>query len=224
MLTSSIFLYPFVLLLSYILGSIPFGLLLVRLSTGQDVRQLGSGRTGGTNAMRAAGFWAGLATALLDGLKAACAVWLARALLPGTVWLDILAPLMSVLGHNYSLFLVERKPNGKLRLRGGAGGAPLVGGAFGLWPPSFLVILPLAVLILYFGGYASVTTMSVALIATLLFAYRAWLGASPWAYAVYGLIGELLLLWSLLPNINRLLEGRERLVGYRARHKDKKPS
>ena len=64
-----------ILIGSYLVGAIPFGLIYVRLKTGRDVRQVESGRTGGTNAMRAAGFWVGFATAISDLLKAACAAW-----------------------------------------------------------------------------------------------------------------------------------------------------
>ncbi|MDD5467756.1 MAG: glycerol-3-phosphate acyltransferase [Anaerolineales bacterium] len=207
--------------LSYLIGSIPFGLILVKVWTGKDLRQIASGRTGGTNAGRAAGMWIGVLTALLDGIKGIAAVTLSRALLPGHVWLDILAPLAAILGHNYSIFMIERDASGRVHLRGGAGGAPCVGGSIGLWAPSLFIILPLAALILYFVGYASVTTMSVALISTLLFAYRAWIGASPWEYALYGVLAELLLIWALRPNIRRLLQGKERLVGLRARRKQR---
>ena len=78
------------ILASYLIGSVPFGVLIVRLTSGKDIRKVESGRTGGTNAMRAAGFWAGLATAILDLLKATAAVYLARWLAPGNVWLEIL--------------------------------------------------------------------------------------------------------------------------------------
>jgi acyl phosphate:glycerol-3-phosphate acyltransferase len=108
------------LLISYLIGSIPFGLLIVRLKTGRDIRHVESGRTGGTNVMRAAGFWAGLATAVLDILKSFGCVYLARFALPGNYWLEVLAPVMAILGHNYSIFLAERDQNGRLQLRGGA--------------------------------------------------------------------------------------------------------
>ena len=58
-----------VVLLAYILGAIPFGLLIVKVTTGKDIRLVASGRTGGTNAMRAAGCWAGAATALFDHIQ-----------------------------------------------------------------------------------------------------------------------------------------------------------
>jgi glycerol-3-phosphate acyltransferase PlsY len=208
------------LILAYLIGSIPFGFLTVKLTTGKDVRGVESGRTGGTNAMRAAGFWVGLATAILDLLKSACSVWLTRALLPGDhVWLEVLAPVAAILGHNHSIFLPERTPEGKWRLRGGAGGAPCVGGSMGLWGPSVLIIVPLGAAILYFGGYASITTLSVAVLSTLLFALRAALGLSPWQYAVYGVIALVVLAWALRPNIQRLIQGNERIIGFRARKK-----
>lgn len=208
-----------VVLASYLVGSIPFGLLIVRLSTGKDIRNVESGRTGGTNAMRAAGLWAGLATAILDLLKSAITVWVAQLLVPGSIWLQVIAPVAAVLGHNYSIFLMERKDNGELKLRGGAGGAPTVGGALGLWPASFLIMVPVGALILFGVGYASVATMSVALIAAIIFAIRALQGISPWQYVFYGLVTEVLLILALLPNIRRLLQGNERLVGWRARRK-----
>lgn len=207
-----------VLLVAYLIGSIPFGVIIVKLSTGKDIRSVESGRTGGTNAMRAAGVWAGLATAVFDCLKGAGAVLASHLLFTGShVWIDVLAPFLSIIGHNYSAFLIERNEKGKLRFRGGAGGAPCLGGSIGLWMPSLFVILPLGGLIYYFGGYASITTMSVALISTLVFAYRAWLGLNPWQYAIYGLLAFLALGWSLKPNIKRLFEGTERVVGFRAK-------
>lgn len=208
-----------VLVVSYLLGSIPFGLLIVKASTGKDIRQVESGRTGGTNAMRAAGPVAGIATAILDTLKGAACVWLAHRGAPGNVWFEILAPCLAIIGHNYSIFLIERNGDGKLRLRGGAGAAPMVGGAFGLWHPSLFIIVPLGALAWYFVGYASVATLTAAVIATLIFVYRAWIGASPWEYALYGVIAFALLAWALRPNLQRLLNGTERLHGYRARKK-----
>ncbi len=209
----------FVLIASYLIGAIPFGLLIVKIKSGKDIRLVESGRTGGTNAFRAAGLLAGVGTTLLDGMKAACGVWIARNLAPGNHWLEIIAPLLAIVGHNYSIFLMERKEDGRIRLRGGAGGAPCAGGAFGLWVPSLIIILPVALMILYFGGYASVATMSIALISIVIFSYRAIIGVSPWQYILYSVIAEALLIWALRPNIKRLIQGNERLVGFRARKK-----
>ena len=206
-----------VLIGAYLIGSIPFGLIIVKLSTGQDVRKIQSGRTGGTNAMRAAGLWAGVATAILDLLKGTFSVWLARWVTPDLVWIIVLAPIAVILGHNYSVFLIERDENGHFKMRGGAGGAPSAGGSLGLWPPVILFILPIAGFILYFVGYASVATLSAPIITTIVFAVMAWLGKLPWQYVAYGLLAEIILAWALRPNIKRLLNGTERLIGWRAK-------
>lgn len=207
-----------VLLLAYVIGSIPTGLIIVKLFTGKDIRSIESGRTGGTNAMRAAGVWAGLATGILDTLKGFAAVFFSHKLIPGDhIWLEVLAPFLAIIGHNYSVFLIEHNGNGWFRLRGGAGGATCLGGSIGLWFPSVLIILPLSGLIYYFIGYASITTLSIALFSTLIFAIRAWLGLSPWQYALYGVLAFIALAWTLRPNIRRLLDGEERPVGLRAK-------
>ena len=211
------FLVPGMLALSYIIGSIPFGWIIVKLSTGKDIRNVESGRTGGTNVMRAAGLWAGIGTTILDILKSACAVWIARALVPGTPWLEVFSPLLVILGHNYSIFLIERNENGRIQLRGGAGGAASVGGSVGLWLPNVFIITPIAGLIFYFIGYASVATMSTAILSALIFAIRALIYGYPWEYIFYGILAEVILIWALRPNIRRLFSGQERLVGWRAR-------
>jgi acyl phosphate:glycerol-3-phosphate acyltransferase len=204
-----------ILLVAYILGSIPFGLLIVRWRTGKDLRVVESGRTGGTNAMRAAGIPAGLLTAIMDVLKGASAVWLARAF-GSSDWMAILAPTAAIIGHNYSIFLIERR-EGRIRLRGGAGGAPAVGGAFGLWPLSIFIIVPLGFAAWFGIGYASVATMSIALVTTIVFIIRAIMGISSWIYVLYGVLAGVLLVWALRPNIKRLREGTERLHGWRAK-------
>ncbi len=206
-----------VLLLSYLIGSIPMGLIMVKLTTGQDVRQVQSGRTGGTNAMRAAGFWVGLVTSFLDMAKGVVAVWLARYLTPGNIWIEILAPTLTIIGHNYSIYLLWRDADGRIRWRGGAGGAPSVGGAVGYWPPLIFILVPMGALILFGVGFASVATFSIPIIAAVIFAIRAWMGLAPWHYLIYCLLAEILILWSLRPNLKRLANGTERLVGWRAK-------
>jgi len=203
------------IVLSYILGSVPFGLLIVKIRTGKDIRDVESGRTGGTNAMRAAGFWAGVFTAIMDVLKGAVAVWMAQAITPENHLVHVFAAIAAILGHNYSIFLPERDENGKfVRLRGGAGGAPAVGGAMGLWFPSIFIIFTLGALTFFTIGIASVVTMSVALFALIVFFVRAYLGLAPWADVLYGLVTLVLLVWALRPNIQKLLAGNERVIKY----------
>ena len=202
---------------SYLIGAVPFGLLLVRWTTRKDVRTIGSGRTGATNTMRAAGYLVGAITLLLDALKGAASVLLARWALPGNLWAVVCAPLAAIIGHNYSIFLVERNEKGKLRLRGGAGGSTALGGAFALYPP-VLIFLAIFGLIFYAGvGYASVATMSFGVVTTIVFAINAAQGRLPAMYILYGVLSEALLLWALRPNIRALINGTERGVSWRAR-------
>jgi acyl phosphate:glycerol-3-phosphate acyltransferase len=201
-----------ILLASYIIGSIPFGLVVVKLISGKDVRTIASGRTGGTNVMRAAGLWAGLLTAILDILKSAATVWMAQAI-TANVWMHALAPIAAILGHNYSIFMIDRGSDGRIRLHGGAGGSAAGGGALGLWPPAALIMVPVGLLIWYGIGYASVTTLGIGLMVIIIFGVRAALALGPWEYIIYGVVAELLLIWTLRPNIQRLIEGTERRHG-----------
>jgi glycerol-3-phosphate acyltransferase PlsY len=203
-----------VVLLGYILGSIPFGLLIVKMKTGKDVRNVESGRTGGTNVVRAAGLGAGLLTAVFDILKGAASVWLAQMVLPGNHWIHVLAPLAAILGHNYSLFLIRRDESGKLRFHGGAGGAPALGGAMGLWLPILPIVLAAGALIWFTVGIASLTTMAIGLVVTIAFAVYSAQGYLEPVNIWYGVVAELFLIWALRPNIKKLLAGNERVVKF----------
>jgi len=199
-----------ILILGYIIGSIPFGLLIVKLKTGKDIRNVESGRTGGTNAVRAAGFWAGLLTAILDISKGTGAVLIAQALSDNHL-IHVLAPVGAILGHNYSVFLARRDNNGNLRFYGGAGGAPALGGAVGLWLPMFPIVFGAGLLIWFTVGIASVTTLAIGLIVTVTFAIRAYYG-EPSIDILYGILSLLLLIWALRPNLKKLMAGEERIV------------
>jgi len=203
--------------LAYLIGSIPSGLLVVKFITGKDVREIESGRTGGTNAMRAAGPLAGLFTALLDIFKGAGAVWVGQSLFSNPDWIVAMNGLLAILGHNYSAFLIERNKDGKIHFRGGAGGATTLGVAIGLWVNSWLVILPIAGLVYLLGGYASLTTISIALSTMGFFTLKAINGVTPWVYAILGAASVGTVLIALKPNIQRLKEGTERRVNLLAR-------
>jgi acyl phosphate:glycerol-3-phosphate acyltransferase len=208
------------LVFSYLIGAIPVGWIVVKISTGRDIRSIESGRTGGTNAMRAAGFLAGVFTALGDVLKGLSTMWLVAWLTPPDlswkIWVQIAAPLLVIMGHNYSIFLIETRSDGRLQLRGGAGGAPCFGGAMALWPWIAVIIFPVVVLVFVFVGYASITTLSIAITAMVVFAYLAAVYQSPWQYVLYGFFSLIILIWALRPNLVRLVQGNERAVGLRA--------
>jgi len=208
------------LLISYLVGSIPVGWIVVMLFTGRDVRKIESGRTGGTNVMRAAGLLPGLLTALGDVAKgySTCLIvaWLIPADLSWRVWIQVAAPLMAILGHNYSIYLIERRADGKMALRGGAGGATCFGGALGLWPWSGFIILPLGILVFLLVGFASITTLSIAVSSLVVMIYLVVALGYPWPYILYGVASILILGWALRPNLVRLANGTERPVGLRA--------
>lgn len=199
-------------IIGYLMGSIPVGLLIVKATTGKDLREVESGRTGGTNAFRAAGFGVGLATALLDAAKAAIAVWIARSLSTDANVIPVLAGLAAILGHNYSIFLAERDEKGRWRLRGGAGAMPALGGAVGLWAWTFPFVFVVGALVLFTLGMASVATLTVGLAIIILFAIRASLDLMPWINVLYGLVAEVILIWALRPNIQKIFAGTERVI------------
>lgn len=190
----------------YVIGSIPFGWIIVKLIKGTDVRQFGSGRTGGTNVFRAAGAPAGIATAVLDVLKGVLAVILVRQLVPNTGgWAEALAGIGVVLGHNASLFL---------GFRGGAGGATAVGTGIALWPIAGLPALILGAFMLFIVGYASIGTIVAGLSVSLAMTVGAVVGVVPWAYVAFGWVTLLLLLIALRPNLKRLADGSEKRVSW----------
>lgn len=205
------------ILIGYLFGSIPSGLLIVRLMSGKDVREVGSGRTGGTNAFRAAGLAAGLLTTLADGFKAAIPIWLMAWITNGHHWSEVLAGLAAVLGHIYSLFLIERIPDGKggthWKFRGGAGGASSVGAMAGLWLPTLLIVLPVSIVVFFVIGYASLTTLTMGIMAILVFVVRAAFFGGPWEHVAFGVAVLALQVWALRPNIPRLIDGTERAHG-----------
>lgn len=204
------------LLLSYLVGAIPFGWLVVKIASGKDIRTIASGRTGGTNAMRAAGFLAGLFTAGLDMLKGISTGWIAGWLVPGNDWIKVAAALLAIVGHNYSVFLIDKTTHGRVRLGGGAGGAPCLGGAVAVGGPVMFAILPLAALAFVLIGYASVTTISIAVLALVFSVIQAAFYGYPWVNVLYGAISIGVVMWALRPNLQRLREGTEREVGLRA--------
>jgi len=205
-----------VLISAYLIGSIPVGYLIVRIFKGVDVRSIGSGRVGTTNTVRAAGPFAGIFTAILDFGKGILVAYLAHIFFPSSIWVKVIAVILAVVGQIFSIFLVERSTAGKLLFRGGAGGATTLGGAIALWPVSIIVILPI-IMIVYFGiGYASLTTISIAFFSLVIFSYNAVVGLGPWEYLLYGAATLLIVLYTLKPNLERLKNGTERVVGLRA--------
>lgn len=186
--------------LGYLLGSIPVGYLVIYAMKRQDIRQHGSGRTGGTNALRAGGSWAGILTGAGDILKGVLAILVARWIAPGAVWAEVLAGVAAVAGHNWSIYM---------GFKGGAGTGPNVGVCIALWPLSALWLIPMLPLGLNVVGYASVTSLIIAAVIPITLAIRAALGAGPWLHVLYGALAALAVTWALRPNIKRIRNGTE---------------
>lgn len=151
--------------LSYLLGAIPFGLLVARLVKRVDVRRYGSGNTGTTNVLRTAGVRPALAVLLLDAGKGVLAVMLAK-MVSSSPGLDVAAAIAVLVGHNWSVFI---------RFQGGKGTATGMGALCTLSPLSGLIVLltgfPFIVIFRYVSLGAIVgavaTLVSVVLLATL---------------------------------------------------------
>jgi glycerol-3-phosphate acyltransferase PlsY len=190
----------FAAVVGYLIGAIPFGYIVIYVMKGQDIRRHGSGRTGGTNALRAGGSWAGVLTGAGDICKGFLAIVAARWLVGDTIWVEVVAGIAAVVGHNWSIYM---------GFKGGAGTGANIGVCIALWPLSALWLVPLLPIGLNIIGYASVTSIVIAIVIPVTLAIRAALGYGPWLYVVYGVIAGLAVVWSLRPNIKRLLNGTE---------------
>jgi acyl phosphate:glycerol-3-phosphate acyltransferase len=192
--------------LAYLVGSIPFGYLIVKLTGRGDVRETGSGGTGATNVTRRAGRWAGLLTLLLDALKGAAATLIARAFLGdgfGINWWVAAASVAVVAGHCFPVWL---------GFRGGKGVATGLG--------VFLVIAPLAVLcalfvfvvIVWLTRYVSLGSIAAAATlpaAVLVLGERVVTKQSMSPALTTAAIGGALIIFMHRANIGRLLSGNE---------------
>jgi len=210
-------------LIGYISGAIPFGFIYVYWRKGVDLRDVGSGRTGGTNSLRAAGVGVGIVTTISDVLKGFTAVWLSRYFLGDSVgetlipWLSITAGTFSVIGHNWSVFL---------KWRGGPGTGPNVGWATAVWPPMLPIAALVMILMLLGVGMASVASITMGAVIPIMFIILYFSGvpiySETMAYMVGGLTTLSIVVWALRPNIKRLIAGNERVVGPRAKRIQKK--
>ncbi len=183
----------------YLIGSIPIGFLAVGVLTERDVRDEGSGRTGGTNAYRAGGFLGGFLTIVGDFLKGMCAVAFG-ALMLDNIWAPVLSGLGGVLGHNASIFLA---------FRGGAGTISNMGAVTAFWPPALLFIAPVFVLGMFVIRIASLASIIMNSGVVVLFVVLVLFGGYPWPIILYAIGALLLSLYALRPNIQRLRNGTE---------------
>ncbi|TMC65799.1 MAG: glycerol-3-phosphate 1-O-acyltransferase PlsY [Chloroflexi bacterium] len=187
---------------AYVSGSIPMGVLVARLAGGPDPRTIGSGRTGGTNALRALGRkWAAVVVTG-DVLKGAVPVLLARLLGAGPA-VEVLCALAAVVGASWSLFL---------RFRGGRGVGTGVGTMLVIQPLAVLLATPVFVAVIVITRYVSLGSLvgSAAVAAWTWLFWMAANGSISVAYPIYTALGAGLVWLAHADNIERLRAGTER--------------
>lgn len=217
-------------LIGYIFGAFPTGYFVGRLWN-IDVRKHGSGRTGGTNVLRTAGWGAFALTVLGDVLKGALPVLLSRALFPDARDAHTLAVLGALIGHNWSVFIAMlAKPDPRITFapppigwvqriaqqgRGGAGVATSAAAMLALFPPVVLIMIVPMILILVVIRYASVASLTTAIVSPLVTLFFVWRGDAPWSYFLLNVIISIVIIIVHIPNIQRLRTGTERRFGER---------
>jgi glycerol-3-phosphate acyltransferase PlsY len=197
----------------YLLGSIPFGLLLSKLFGAGDVRKAGSGNVGATNVARVAGPLAGIVTLVLDGAKGAAAVWLAaRFANESSIWMTV-AGLAALLGHCFPVWL---------RFRGGKGVATAAGMFLVLCPLAGLGAIGVFILVVMFWRYVSLGSIAAAAAMPMLI-YFLWAPhhAPPLMVTFGAFAAAMLVVYKHDANIQRLVEGREARFSF-SKNKDKK--
>lgn len=194
--------FPFwallLLLICYILGAVPFGLL-VSKRHGIDLARQGSGNTGAANAARILGWKAGLLVLLLDASKGVLAVMLAYvALLPGFLLnlTKVVFGFIAIFGHNYSIFR---------RFKGGKGISTTFGVVLALNPKVALLSGLLWLGLVGLTRFSSVGSLAATAAMPLLFVYF----SDPWEYIVFGFISAAFAFLRHSDNLQRLSEGRE---------------
>lgn len=207
-------LYIAVALIGYLLGSIPFGVLISRHSTGTDIRQVGSGKTGMTNVLRTAGKKAAALALVLDMAKGALAVIFAGLIFEKSgyyyPYAQVLAALAAIAGHSWSVFL---------KFKGGRGVATFIGGLFALyWPAAVLgaaVIIIVGGLSRYMslGSISGAVTAFIMLIVLNVLRIDLFKAYPPIEYVIYAMICAIFIYIMHRDNILRLVSGTERRLG-----------
>jgi len=204
-----------VVVLGYLLGSIPFGLLVAKWWARVDVRQYGSGKIGMTNVLRTAGKKAAVMVLALDLLKGVLAVVFAGLIVGGgygevggfglgVLVAEVLAALAAIGGHNWSVFL---------KFKGGRGVVTFFGGLIALCPPAAIFGAEVFVIGAGVTRYASLASIAAAVATYTILIPLVIMNRFPIEYLAYTLIGTILIFIMHRDNIIRLLSGKERKLG-----------
>ena len=204
-----------VVVIAYLLGSIPFGLIIGKLKSGVDIREYGSGKTGATNVMRTIGTKLGILTLVLDVVKAAGAVMLAAVIIDGgsgilTIgsvsvhWQHIArvaAGLAAIAGHNWPVFA---------KFKGGRGVTAYFGTLFAIFPPAGIFGAEVVAIAALRSRHMSMGSILGASAALCLMIPLTILYGFPLIYLAYGSVVVALLVYQHQDNIKRLRQGTER--------------
>jgi glycerol-3-phosphate acyltransferase PlsY len=187
--------------LAYLLGGLPFGYWFVRLTSGRDIRTMGSGNIGATNVQRSMGTKAGIVVLILDILKGFLAVWLAALLTHGAPAALALAAVAVMLGHCYPVFL---------GFKGGKAVACFVGAFLYLAPLALLITTVVFVAVVALSKYVSLGSI----LGALVFPFALWLVNRPPRSVLYASIfAAVLVIYRHKGNIARLRAGKESRFG-----------
>ena len=190
---------------SYLIGSLSFGYLTSKIVGKTDLRRVGSGNIGATNVLRTLGWKPAALVLLLDTLKGTAAVLLARALgVPP--WLQALAALAAVAGHDWPVWL---------RFKGGRGVATSLGAVAVLAPVPTAIAAAIFVATVAVTRYVSLGSLLGALSVPLTMLMPVIGGLTPVSYWGFAVVAATLIVWQHRPNIRRLREGRELRLGER---------
>ena len=185
---------------AYLVGGIPWGIIVTRLAGKPDPRTVGSGRTGGANVMRTAGIgWAAL-SGILDVFKGVVVVLLARLAGGGTV-LAVLAALAAILGHSRSPFI---------GLKGGRGVSVALGSLLVIEPVVAVLAIPVYAVVLLVSHYSSLASLTASTLAGAGLIVMVLAAQLPPAYIAFGVAGPALIWLFHADNVQRLLQGQER--------------
>jgi acyl phosphate:glycerol-3-phosphate acyltransferase len=196
--------------IAYLAGSLPMGVIVARLTGAPDPRTVGSGRTGGTNALRAMGARRGILVATLDVLKGALPV--ATAVLLGLPALTVaLVGIAAVLGAWASVFL---------RFHGGRGVATAIGATAVIQPLAILIAAPVFFGLILLTRYVSLGSLLGVAAGVLVFAFFVWIGWNEPPAMLFAIVGASLVWIAHRDNIDRLLKGEERKFNPMARGND----
>jgi glycerol-3-phosphate acyltransferase PlsY len=196
--------------LAYVLGSVPWGFLVVRLFHGVDVRDFGSGRTGTSNVLRTGGLKSAALVLVLDLSKGALAVLLAK-VVADTAAADVTTGLLVLAGHNWSLFL---------GFKGGRGIMPAAGAVLVISPIALALCVVAWAAAALATRYVSLASLSAVTMAVVAAAVQIVFFDFSYVYLIYFGIGGFIIFWQHSDNIMRLRHGAEPRLGQRVKPAD----